>query len=309
MDIAALLKQLQTQASGTGKVSLDSTILTASQTAAIQKTFGLPNGKYLTIDGVTSADVRQAGDSIAIAAGTVDVLNRQALGTTMTFTAGTEVDFVLVVAMPKAWVFADSFPDLTGFPFDLLGLSGCAFLYSTRAVHGYPFWPGVPAGDIDLAAGLNFAADLSIAGLTAMKWLLDSAMPSEPLKLWGPVEAPAPKSFPVMNLSAALGVPALQLVPGLTVTSLRLALQITAPGLDAVQNVVIGVAALTTGPRVRSGIHGRRDRSLRFRAAAAGLLGHARQPRRVHARRGGAAQGNDVQRVPAESALRRLQHD
>ena len=60
---------------------------------------------------------------------------------------------MLAVAMPKGWVFADSFPDLTGFPFDLLSLSGCYFLYSTRAVHGIRSGQSRPADDIAMAQG------------------------------------------------------------------------------------------------------------------------------------------------------------
>jgi hypothetical protein len=245
MDIATLYRRLETQASGTGKISLDTTILSAAETARIQNAFGLPKGQYLTINGVRGADVTRTGDAVKISAGTVDLLNRQALGVQITFTVGSQVDFVLAIAMPEAWALADSFSDLPDFPFKLLALSDSYFIYSTRPVNNYPLWSGRPADAVDLTQGLNFGSDLSVDALNVLALLLGPLKPSEKLKLRGSFEAPKPKSYPVMSLNADLNIAGFDLLPGLTVKDLRLTVQITEPASDSVQDVVIGVGATT----------------------------------------------------------------
>src|SRR5262245_13783200 len=246
MNIATLFTLLEKQASATGRVALDATIVTMAQLALIQRAFGLKDDQYLTINGVKDADITESGDTVTIAAGTVNVFDRQTLGMTITFTVGLEVDFVLVIAMPKGWALTDSFTDLPGFPFSLLILSNSCFVYSTRAVARYRLWSNQPGDAVDLDRGLNLAAELSVDALSALELLLGPEMPSKPLTLCGAFEAPVPKALPVMRLNADLGIPAFELIHGLTIKGLELAVRIPEASSESVQDVVIGVNAVTS---------------------------------------------------------------
>jgi hypothetical protein len=245
MDITTLFRQLETQASKTGKISLDTTILNAAETTRIQNAFALQAGKYLTIDGVRATDITLTGDTVTINAGTVDVLNRQALGAKITMTAGSQVDFNLVITMPGTWKLTDSFSNLPYFPFSLLALSNSHFIYSTRPVTKYPLCPSRPGDAVDLIQGLNFGADLSVDALTVLATLLGDLKPHGTLKLLGSFEASKPKAYPVMSLNADLHIASFEFLPDLRVEGLQLTVQIAKPGPDSFQNVVIGVRATT----------------------------------------------------------------
>src|ERR1700750_617776 len=218
MDILTLFTRLREQASKTGTVSLDAEILDAAETARIQNAFGLQKGQYLTIHGVRSTDITLTGDSVTISAGTVDVLNRQALEVKTTFTVSTQTDCILAIAMPQNWALKDSYSGLPDFPFGFLALSQSYFFYSTRPVTNYPLWPSQPGDAIDLIHGLNFGAELSVDKLSVLASLLNTRTPLQPLKLSGSFEAAKAKFYPVMSLNARLHIASFELLNSLTLT-------------------------------------------------------------------------------------------
>jgi len=249
MEPTTLVSQLQTQVANAGKITLDASILDAAELLQVQNAFGLMAGQYLSIEGLKGTDIPSAsGNSISITAGTISVLNLTALTVkSITFTAGDRVGFMLVISMPATWTFTDSFPALNFFPFDVVTVSGAGFVYSSQPVTGYPLWPAGTANPINLAAGLNMGADLSIAGLSLLQALLGTPAPAGSLKAWGAFNTKALYPYPLMNISADLGLPPFELLPGFYITGLALSLQINEPpGDEMFQDIAIGIVATTT---------------------------------------------------------------
>src|SRR6516162_8123672 len=86
MDLDTLVQILRKQA-GDDKVTFDKDFLTDAQIDALRAGFALDSKAFLTIDGITAADIPDpSNDEVVLTAGTVDVLSQSGMALRVVFT-------------------------------------------------------------------------------------------------------------------------------------------------------------------------------------------------------------------------------
>jgi hypothetical protein len=244
MNIGALHTQLITQAAN-GKVILNTTLLAQNTVNGLQTDFGLVQGDFLTISGITATDIPEPfGDSITITAGTTGVFQLNGLSFNLVFTINAEVvDLCLQIQMPDRWKVKDSFPELTLFPFSLIELSKGLFIFDSKGKSS--FTPAFYSyGSIpQLAEGLSLIASLDLSSIPVLKDMLDNKLPTGSLTISGPFSAATRFPYPVMQLTTAISNSPVTIIPGITFDSLSLSVSISDPGSSYIQDFIFSLDA------------------------------------------------------------------
>lgn len=206
MDLTTLAAALQNQAKTNGDIVLDATVLSSADAASLAAAFLLPSGQFLTISGVTPADVPDPqGTTLTITAGTVAVFGQSGLSQQLVFTqTGTDISFTIAIDLPATWTFTDSFANLALFPFDLYSLQESCFIYSSTTLTSYAPWTDKPTETVPLSTGLNFAGWVKVDQFSAVVALLAKLIGADTAyKFYGPF-VPGATGYPVTSLSAVL---------------------------------------------------------------------------------------------------------
>ncbi|SHM65334.1 hypothetical protein SAMN05444266_109356 [Chitinophaga jiangningensis] len=253
MDINTLITQLRAQAASNSSIVLDTTLLSADQVSTIQSQFGLDSSTFLTITGVTTADIPDAtANTVSITTGTVAALQITDLTVqTLSFTVDTSVDFILSLAAPSTWTWTTSFPLLNAFPFTGVAPSNTYFIYATSAQTTFQLWSTAANDAITLVAGLNMATESDVGALALLTALLGSSAPGF-CKCWGAFSLENNYPYPLMTLSAPL-LTSFPLLSNLTINNLNLVLTVTPPQ-DLVQDITLAISADTSDMQFSLGI-------------------------------------------------------
>lgn len=207
MDLLTLAAQLKTQSQKNKAIVLDQTVLSSNQLKQIGVAFVLGDGKNLTVDGVTPADIPDPkGDTLTIEGGTSSLLNQEKVPMKLVFTiSDNKVQALIKATMSPSWAFKDSFPDLVQFPFSNFTVTDPCFIYASAQQPNYPPWSDKPQETITLEAGLNFAAWLRLDGFSSIFTLLADILEADTsYKFFGPFAPTADAKYPVGALSSLL---------------------------------------------------------------------------------------------------------
>ena len=147
MSLPDLATTLRAQASGsTGTVTLDAATITQSNLnpppnldAMIAGAFQLPSGTTLQVK-TTAAQINDPSGSQLTMTGSLTVLNVPVTTVNITFTLNSlgnnksQLDFVLVAALPATWKFKDSFIYMDEPPFSTLPITYQTYIFSSSPV-------------------------------------------------------------------------------------------------------------------------------------------------------------------------------
>lgn len=248
MDLETLAGVLKDQASKQGKITFDQSFLTQAQLAALQEGFGLGTGSF-TIAGVSAGDIpAPASGQLRLSTGTVDALAQKALKPAVVFTVDVQgtVQFVIDLALPAAWGFKDSFPNLAAFPFDQSTPSASHAVYATTPSTAYAPWPDQPGEQVPLAAGLNLACWLVLDCFGGALALLEQVVNgTDKYKFCGPVRLREGVPYPVMDLASPLTAQSFRITDGLDVGGLALGMSVSAPA-GRIQDFALSLTASTS---------------------------------------------------------------
>lgn len=193
MNIAALVKVLQQQITGSGQVTLNDATLGTTGVDALIEQSPLASTQIVL---VTQTPPQVQGATILLS-GKTAFLSVASMPTAVTITVeASRTDFVLT-ASPPAWKPSQSFPVLKGTPLDSLALSGPQLIFSTAPHAG-------DATTIGLQPGLNLSAGLTLAGGYGLAATFFNLPPPTAFVLQGPVfQTP---HGPALELKGLLGV-------------------------------------------------------------------------------------------------------
>jgi hypothetical protein len=228
MDLTTLAKQLQAQAQANGTLVLNASVLSSAELANLSAAFLLTKGQYLTITGIKAADIPDPqANSLTITAGTIDVFAQTQLTLQLVFTLNeAQLNVLIAVRLPAAWMFKDSFPKLDAFPFNRFSLQDCCFIYSSIGQTNYAPWPK-STETIALEAGLNFAGWLKLDRFSSLLALLANIIGAGDTHKFFGAFAPSADAYPVTTLAAVLSD------KGFSIGYAPLDLALTAPTLLA----------------------------------------------------------------------------
>jgi hypothetical protein len=242
-DLTKLAGQLRSLAQADKPIVLDGTILAAATASKLATGFGLADGDHLTVIGVAAGDIKDpTGNELTITTGTAAVLQQTGVPITLTFSiSGGALQLVVLATMADGWTFADSFAELTLFPFDSLTVSAARFVYATTGQPAYR-WPDDPSSTIDLPAGQNLLCQLGLGGVSLIARLLGTVIGKDnSFRCWGPFGPAAGQQLPIGTLTAWIDSPGFSIGSGtraLSLTDPRVAVRIgTADGTNPVQEI------------------------------------------------------------------------
>ncbi|HEX8231254.1 MAG TPA: LysM peptidoglycan-binding domain-containing protein [Chloroflexia bacterium] len=223
MSLPDLATTLRAQASGsTGTVTLDAATITQSNLnpppnldAMIAGAFQLPSGTTLQVK-TTAAQINDPSGSQLTMTGSLTVLNVPVTTVNITFTLNSlgnnksQLDFVLVAALPATWKFKDSFIYMDEPPFSTLPITYQTYIFSSSPVASWTWLydKNQPADTIALQAGMNFASCLLLDDYLApvLKWI--PGLDKGPYSFFGPLDPHLVDNqeviYPSMNLVATL---------------------------------------------------------------------------------------------------------
>lgn len=274
MTLETLAQALRAQATSTNSITLNADVLPQAEADAVSAAFLLGAGQYLTVSGVTAADIPDPqGSALQVSAGSVSLFKQSNITPHITFTADEQgaVQCVVAAGMPAGWGFASSFPDLVVFPFDDLSPSETYFVYASQPQDAFYPWADKPTEGIALAAGLNFASWMTLDIFSGAVAVLEEVLSvTTAYKFSGPFSADESNPYPVTTLTLKLSDATFEITDQLSVGDLSLIVEITEP-VDSVQNISLSLAAFTTDLEFSVGISGS-DPSLVFTAAP--IAGH-----------------------------------
>ncbi|KVC62208.1 hypothetical protein WI72_10490 [Burkholderia ubonensis] len=232
-DLDALVKILRQQASQNQTVVFNSDFLSDSQIIALREGFALGAGTFLTINGITPADIPDpSNQQVVLTAGTVDVLSQSHCSLRVIFTVDSAqtLQFIVSVALPVDWQFKDSFPSLTPFPFDQVTANASYAIYDTEATRVFTPWPDQPAESVALLPGLNLATWLKLDIFSGALMLLEQVLnATDRYKFFGPINAGGSAPYPAMDVASLLADKTFTITSGLVVGNLALAIDVSAP--------------------------------------------------------------------------------
>ena len=205
MDIQTLARDLRQQASSHGHIVLDSQIVSEAESQAIAVAFELEKGKVLTIDGVSSNDVKGPTDGIVtVSSGTTSALLQEHIPTALSFIVVQGVVQVTIVAsMPGNWKFTTSFPKITFFPFSQLTPTDSRFVYTSVEQEKYP-WSQQDHETIGLAKGQNFLSMVTLNSFSGIIGVLGSLITTKPYKFYGPFAPSTDAPYPAGTIAAPI---------------------------------------------------------------------------------------------------------
>lgn len=201
-DLDSLAKYLRDLVKKPSPIVLDGSILDSSVAADISKAFALSTG-FLTINGVTAADIADpANNQLVIAGGNGPALGKNAVPIALTFSiADGALQIIVAASMPDGWQFSDSFASVSIFPFNLLGVAnGAHFVYSSMAQPSYP-WPGGGA-PVPVEKGQNFLGEVGLGKFPVIATLLSKLIEVKNYRIYGPFSPVTGQSLPVGTLTA-----------------------------------------------------------------------------------------------------------
>ncbi|MEU9336494.1 DUF6603 domain-containing protein [Streptomyces sp. NPDC048290] len=204
-DLTSLAAHLNGLAGAGKPVVLDGPLVGSETAAALKEAFALPAGQSLTVSGfTTSRGTSQSGDVLTVTGGTAAVLRAQAVPVTLAFWfEGAALQMSVTATMPDTWTLTTAFPDLTLFPFDVLGVSHAVFAYTTVDRPGF-HWPGEPGTKVDLAAGQNLLCRIGTTAVSLVGELLGKTAGETTLLAHGPFAPVKGQVLPVGELSASI---------------------------------------------------------------------------------------------------------
>ncbi len=247
MDLNTLAQTLRNQAKQSASIILDETVLNQTDVNAIRELFLLSDKQYLIITQVKESDIPDPNEGLlTLSVGLLTVFDQVGITPKLTFSIGTnnDVQCLLFIAMKSGWKFTDSFPNLTLFPFNSVTLADSCFIY-TSTQNNYIPWSGHAQETISLAAGLNFAAWMTLDIFNGAATLLEQLVDAKTSYLfYGPFSPSLGLPYPVTELALPLSTSSFTITNGLSIGTPSILLAVS-QSVNKLQTISLGLEAKT----------------------------------------------------------------